>query len=323
MSGLNNLEVRLNYRGGLAKKDRMLQSRLNALRSAIQRSFQSSTIEFSDGRQFKCLINSDEKKLDYDYKMLSIPYNDFLVGSTTHAKANTNIQCGQVVRWVENDTHWLVFMQYLEEEAYFRGEIVECEEEQIEINGIPYYVYVRGVSETIMDWDTKQDISFNRLDNSLKMYITKDENTTNYIERFKQIKFQGKNWEIQTHNNLAGDGIIVIYLEEDFTNKYEEDRVEKEKEEHQEEEVKEYILQPDIIIKGTNDVKPYNSYIYTIENADDGVWSVSDTKKAKILRQAVNKVEIGIVSSKSGEFDLIYTTAANEEIVYHITIQSL
>ena len=72
MDSLNNLNTRLKYRGG-NQEERMTRDKLHSLKKALLYSYQSQTIELNDGRQFRCLINPDKNKPDYDDKILSIP----------------------------------------------------------------------------------------------------------------------------------------------------------------------------------------------------------------------------------------------------------
>lgn len=72
MDALNHLNTRLNYYGGNQEK-RMTEDKLRSLKKALLYSYQSQTIELNDGRQFRCLINPDKNKPDYDDKILSIP----------------------------------------------------------------------------------------------------------------------------------------------------------------------------------------------------------------------------------------------------------
>jgi hypothetical protein len=53
--------------------------------------------------------------MDYDNKILSIPYKDIQlnrprVGKTSAGQVNTNIKCGDVFYVKETDTYWLVYL---------------------------------------------------------------------------------------------------------------------------------------------------------------------------------------------------------------------
>jgi hypothetical protein len=56
------------------------------------------------------------------------------------------------------------------------------------------------------------------------MYITADENTNNYFERFKTIKVLDprknveKTWQVVGVDPYYGDGIIQVFLDEFFEN---------------------------------------------------------------------------------------------------------
>jgi hypothetical protein len=65
------------------------------------------------------LINPDKNKPAYDNKILSIPYKDIClnaprIGKTSEGLVDTNIKPGDVFTWKKTNTHWLVYLQYVE-----------------------------------------------------------------------------------------------------------------------------------------------------------------------------------------------------------------
>ena len=76
MSGLEDLKIRLQYNGGYKQESRMQLDKLRTLKKALIYSYQAATAILEDGREFRCLINPDKNKLDYDDKIISIPYKD-------------------------------------------------------------------------------------------------------------------------------------------------------------------------------------------------------------------------------------------------------
>jgi hypothetical protein len=56
------------------------------------------------------------------------------------------------------------------------------------------------------------------------MYITADKNTNEYFERFKKVKVfdprydTEKTWQVVGVDPYYGDGILQIFLDEDFEN---------------------------------------------------------------------------------------------------------
>jgi hypothetical protein len=111
----------------------MINDKLRGLKKALLYSYQAATAILTDGREFRCLINPDKNKPAYDNKMLSIPYKDIClnkprVGKTTEGEEEIGIKTGDVFTWKETDTHWLVYLEYIEEDAYFRSEIRRCDQ---------------------------------------------------------------------------------------------------------------------------------------------------------------------------------------------------
>ena len=83
-----NLNIRLNYMGGRKAEDRMVNDKLRTLKKALLYSYQAATAILEDGREFRCLINPDKLKNDYDNKIISIPFYDIClnaekIGTTT------------------------------------------------------------------------------------------------------------------------------------------------------------------------------------------------------------------------------------------------
>ena len=318
MSSLDILNKRLQYQGG-NQEGRFIKDKLKSLKKALLYSYQAETAILEDGRKFRCLINPDKLKPEYDNKIISIPYRDIClnkdkIGTTSKGEEEIGLKPGDVFCWKETKTYWLVYLQYLEENAYFRAELRRCKYE-IEINDNKYRVYVRGPVETTMPWNQKKGIVWNDMNYSLAIYITKNEETLQFFHRFSKIKFNGKPWEVQAVNEFDADGIIEVYLDEDYQNSIED----AEKEEIPEIEIPD---KDSPHIEGNIFVKPYDIVEYKILNAENGTWSVSNDK-AKIIEQNNSYVKIEIVTGKSGAFDLIYNRDNEEDIVLSVRIESL
>ena len=318
MSSLDILNKRLQYQGG-NQEGRFIKDKLKSLKKALLYSYQAETAVLADEREFRCLINPDKLKPEYDNKIISIPYRDIClnkdkIGITSKGEEEIGLKPGDVFCWKETKTYWLVYLQYLEENAYFRAELRRCKYE-IEINDNKYRVYVRGPVETTMPWNQKKGIVWNDMNYSLAIYITKNEETLQFFHRFSKIKFNGKPWEVQAVNEFDADDIIEVYLDEDYQNSIED----AEKGEIPEIEIPD---KDSPHIEGNIFVKPYDIVEYKILNAENGTWSVSNDK-AKIIEQNNSYVKIEIVTGKSGAFDLIYDRDNEENIVLSVRIESL
>ncbi len=318
MSGLDNLNTRLNYRGGNKQQDRLISGKLMALKRALLYSYQAATAILEDGREFRCLINPDKLKVDYEDKIISIPFEDIClnakkVGKTSEGIQSIGMKVGDTFTWKENNTKWLVYLQRLEEKAYFRAEIRRCDD-SIEINGKNYWYFIRRYGQEDALWHTSKNISWNELNYSLEMYITKDEFTMGYFKRFQVFEFGGRPWEVQDIDIYSTDGFIVVLLKEHYNNTIEEQI----KLENQEEEIE----PTDSYIKGATTVYPYDEIEYTIEGASEGIWEIQSSK-AKILNQTPERVSVAITTGRSGKFELVYKRNNEEDIVLNVTIDSL
>ena len=321
MSELENLNKRLNFRGG-NQEGRMQQRKLETLKKALIYSYQAATAKLSDGREFRCLINPDKIKENYDDKIISIPFKDICLnanpmGKTSDGQVEIGMKAGDVFEWKETETHWLVYLQRLEEDAYFRAEIRRCQHE-VEVNGTKYKVYVRGPGGADISWHTKQTtLSWNDLNYDAVMYITKDETTIDAFHRFDVIELAGKPWEVQMVDKLTTEGIVTINLKEYYQNSIKEEAEEKLQE------IEEQKQAAESLILGDKTVYPYDEKTYSIAaEVGGGEWLVSN-KKAVILEQNERTVKLAIVWGKSGSFDILYRREGFEDIVLPIDIESL
>lgn len=321
MSGLENLNKRLNYRGG-SQEGRMQQRKLETLKKALIYSYQAATAKLSDGREFRCLINPDKLKENYDDKIISIPFKDIClnaerVGKTSEGQVEVGMKAGDVFEWKETGTHWLVYLQRLEEDAYFRAEIRRCQYE-VQVGEDTYKVYVRGPGGADISWHTKQTgISWNDLNYDAVMYITRDEKTMEAFKRFDIIEIAGKPWEVQMVDRLTTEGIITINLKEYYQNSIKDEAEEKLQEIEEQKPIEEFLINGDIT------VYPYDEKEYSIAaEISGGVWEISN-KKAVVLKQDEKTMKLAIVWGKSGSFDILYKREGFDDIVLPIEIKSL
>lgn len=322
MSGLENLKIRLNYNGGNKQIDRMNKDKLKSLKKALLYSYQSATARLSDGREFRCLINPDHLKNQYDDKIISIPFEDICLnkerkGTTQEGIEEIGLKPGDVFTWKENETDWLVYLRRFEETAYFRAEIRRCKYSVI-IDDTEYKCYAARPSVNEIDWRREREKLWNDIDYTLQMYITKDEKTEAFFHRFAIIKVNGQPWEVQSIDSMSSDGIIIVYLKEWYKNTIAEEKAA----EDAEIPVPDPIPEDQPVIVGPAAVYPYDKKTYTIENAEGGRW-VIDSQKVRILSQDETMVNIEIVSGRSGDFEIKYIREEEENILLKVKIESL
>ena len=311
LKNLDNLSTRLNYRGGRTAESRFQTDKLQTLKKALLYSYQAETMILQDGREFRCLINPDKLKNDYDNKILSVPFKDICLNSeflgipSSLAEEAININVGDVFTWKETDTKWLVYLRYLNEDAYFRAEIRKCDS-ILTIDGNDYYAYVRGPVETTIRWNQKSKITWNDINYSAIAYVGVNEDTSK-LKRFSKVKLNGQSYEVKAINRETTGGIMILQLGEDYTNSLEENNVSTEESNNK--------------IKGDSVAYTYDVRNYYVEGESNGIWKLSNDK-ARILSSTDTTVSIEFITSKKGQVDLIYDMG-NVELILPIEIKSL
>lgn len=302
------MRARMNWAGG-DMDGRLNKGKLKSMQGALWNSYQAEWITLKDDQvdeegnslaeRWRCLINPDKLKEDYDQKEISIEFE-------------SGLKEGDTFLWDRTNSHWIVFLQQFTEEAYFRAQIRRCDY-QIDIDGTKYWTYLRGPMETDIQWKTKHNISFNELNYSLLMYIPKNEQTMNFFERFKIIKFDNRNWEVQVVDRYSQRGVIEVSLIEYFNNDMEDAVVGPE------------IVQPDTeqpYIDGPQVVNVYDTDLtYEIKNTTSGFWVVN-SNKVKITNSNETQCVIDILTGKSASFILTYKRENEEDINLTINVES-
>ena len=290
---LNTLKTRVNYLGGNSL-DRIKQQKLNSFHAALKEDYNSRIVHTPLGEDFYALINDDNTKPDYDKRYISIDYA-------------AQLKPGDVFECVDDETHWMVYLQDLVEIAYFKAEIIRCRY-QIKIDDTDYWIYFQGPTETTIRWNFKRSLNWNDLNFSGTVYIQKDEHTQEFFNRFDTLKIDGHTWQVKVVDTLTVPGIIELEVQEYF-----DSLTENLVEVHQ--------VDSDNDIIGPQIVYPYETYKYNIENIV-GEFSI-DNNKATIISQNEGQCTIEILTGKKGSFNLIYTTTDEEIYTLPITILSL
>lgn len=205
MDNLSNLKRRLNYLGGNAE-GRLIKEKLNTFKRALGNSYQSANVKIGD-KELKVLINPDKLKQDYDDKIVS-------------ALFDSSLKIGDVLHWVDTDTHWIIYLQQLTERAYFRAPIRQCDYQihWVDELGISKSIWaaIRGPVETKIVSDTKSDLIFDSPNETLNVLIPNNEDTSRIFKRYYKILIAGKSWEVQSTDSMSVPGIIEMTLKESY-----------------------------------------------------------------------------------------------------------
>ena len=319
---LENLSTRVNYYG-TNTKSRMETDKLRSLKAALKNSYQRQTAVLQDGREFFCLINPDKLKNDYDDKIISIPFEDIClntprIGKTSQGIVPIGMKAGDTFVWKEDNSHWIVSLQRKQETAYFKAAIRQCDYEIELDSGNKYWVYFKGPTQQGIEWKNKSNIVWNGLNYTAMITVTKNEETDKFFHRFAKIKVCGLPWEVAAIDSLSTEGIIDVYLNEDFTNSIQDAVDEANKN-------KEPVLPiPEDVPKIEGDLKiyPYDVKTYKIKNAYDGSWYV-DSNKIKIVAQDSEQITIDVRTGKSHIFTIVYKRDNEDDVVQQIEVLSL
>lgn len=332
MLGLANLKKRLNYYGG-NQQQRFINDKLRGLKRSLLYSYQAATAILPNGKEFRCLINPDKNKPAYDNKILSIPYEDICLneqrmGKTSRNLTKTNVKPGDVFEWKETHTHWLVYLQAIEQDAYFRSQIRRCDQ-QIEVDGNNYWVYIRGPVQTSIEWTQKAGVEWNTLNYSLVMYITADETTNNYFHRFKTVKVidprynSTRTWQVVGVDPYYGDGILQIFLDEYYENSIEDAVAAYKKSQEPEPDPCQHYEDLTPKIEGPTQVHQYSRAYYSIKNAENGHWYALWDGKEQDLDNTLNIISFDFTTRIKGTFTLIYRRQNQEDVTLDVKIVSM
>ena len=321
MSGLENLKTRVKYYG-VTVEDRLKTDKLRTLKKALFNSYQAETIVLADGREFKCLINSDKLEKDYDDRYISIPFEDICLnaerlGKTFEGQQKIGLKPGDVFKWKENDSYWITYLPKLEESAYYRATIRRCMYE-VTINDTQYKIYFRGPTMVQAEWHKTEHSQWNGINYDAMITIVKNDETLKFFDRFVKVKIGGKNWKVVATDKFSTEGIIDVYLAEDFTNTIEEENPPPVIDPIVPDETKPYIDGPNQVY--TYDIKTY--LLANANNLENGQWEISNNKKAKIIAQSTEQLKLEIIGNK-GEFDIIYKVDGQESLTLTVKILSI
>lgn len=276
----------------------------------------------STAPMFKALINHDKLKVDYEDKIISIPFKE--APEDSEEQIDTDFHNGTVFKWVHGnkeewtpDTYWIVYMQYSEQTAYFRAEIRKADE-QIQIividdegneNTVSYRGWMTGPNETTALWNTKRGVVWNDMNYTKLLYITKDEDTLAYFQRFDRIIINGKPWEVQAYNenystSKTGDfssGIIRVALKETYTSADQFVKEVKEAEAAQVQAEAAYDAEhTQARIDGPAAAHPYDILIYKAKNYEQPQdWYISDDSLVRVLDYNENTLKLEVIAKKA------------------------
>lgn len=312
MNNLDLMKQRLNYQGG-NQGQRMIKDKYKTFQKSLLYSYQAADVEkVGDTTSWKALINPDKTKFDYDNKILSIDYA-------------SGYKVGDVFKWIGTNTYWLIYLQALDEDAYFRSEIRRCKHQIKWVDDSMLkstWAYVKGPIETTINFIQKNNISLDVPNWSIELYVANNEDTKKLFKRYNRFMLNGITWEVQVVDGISAEGILQVNAKEYFTNptldNKEQDLVDAFK-------VVPVVPQTPTqdSIKGEIFIKPLIKYRYT--GKDVVKWFIKENNRPIKFSTTNNKDEIEIewANSLSGQFTLCFEDIAGNTYERVIVVESL
>ena len=315
------LAQRLHVHGGFDQQSRMVHDKKRTLDRVLNFSYQGANVrkvrqknmgpESDWAKQtpypmVRALINPDKTKMDYDDKIISIPFE-------------CGFDVGDVFEWCGTGSHWLIYLQDMNEIAYFRGEIRKCSYEiswEDEDGMHTTFAAVRGPVETKINYIQKHQISVDTPNYSLHILMPRNEQTLKKFKRYSKFYLQSPEpgadnvcWRVEAVDWISTPGILEINAVEYYANETEDD-VENgivgafitKQENPNEDSVEDTII-------GDTFIKPHGVYFYKYRGLATGRWKI-DTDHLP-LTISVNpkdnrQLQLRWEKSHSGQFDIAY-----------------
>lgn len=320
MSNFEMMRKRLEYQGGIAQEDRMIKDKYRTFLKTLKYSYQGCDVSLAqpynvcylDGEtqqfpQYRALINPDKNKPDYDDKILSIDYK-------------TEFKSGDVFQWLGTQTHWIIYLKQLTEDAYFRGEIRRCRYQikfkDDEGNIVYTWAAIRGPVETQIDSIQKNQVRVDRPNLSLNILVPQNEKTLKAFDRYSEFIFAGRCWRVEAHDTISIENVIEIAAEEYFIDRDTDN------------DVKDGLViepvdpTPDSEIKGETFIKPKIVELYTAPE-QGGRWCIVEDNYPVIITPKTSiSAEVLWNKTVSGQFTLRWCKG-DKEITKIIVVESL
>ena len=313
---MNNLELmrkRLEWQGGVRQEDRMIKDKWRTLQRALQYSYQACTVqmvqkscqvlnadpsaidnEFGIFPVWRALINPDKVKQDYDDKIISIDHM-------------AQYEPGDVFEWEKTGSHWIIYLEEITEDAYFRGEIRRCRHKikfkDQDGNWCETYAAIRGPVETQIESIQKNQIRIDKPNLSLNILMPRNNKTIHAFDRYNEFLFAGRCWKVQTPDDISMKNVLEINAEEDYINRDTDDI---------KNEMKDGLIiesedpTPESGIIGETFIKPMIQETYSVEEAN-GAWSILENNiPVTICPSGDKSVQITWNKTTHGQFTLIW-----------------
>lgn len=290
---------------------RMNRQKEKVLKTTLNHSYQDVTIKLSDDRRFRALLNPSKLDDDEDIKILSIPYKG--LNLNTQKEELVGLHSGDSFLWEQTNTNWLIFLEHLEEDAYYRAKTLKCLY-SIEIDNKTYFYSIRQTVSQNFGWSFREQIAINDMNNKVLLYIKKDDTTIDFFKRFATVDLDilGKKlrWQVIGSNKFFGDGVLEVCLQEHYSDPVLE--------------VQEPTTTGQILagIQGKDEIALFEQVSFAIEGYSGGEWFIEIGGNRQTLGND-DSVTFAIKDKRVKNVVVGYRLSNNEEITKTIKIVSI
>lgn len=318
------MKRRINYYGGAAQQDRMIRDRLWTLMRATKHSYQAARFnrypEYE--KEVVGVFNPVTVNQDYDTKMISTPFD-------------SGYKVGDVFRWENTQTLWIIYNQNLTELAYFRGSTRRCNYMVRWVNGerelceTPISVIGPSMPDHTRMINGMMAGSFIVPSGNLICLVTDNQKNREYFHDDQTFIILGISYRVTNIDRLSMPGVIQIHATEYTTNMIEDDV---------EEDIRNaWNIQPIIPehqseygIEGPVSVKPYEEAEFTAI-VKGGTWFIAENREggkrlpAKFVEYDCSQKVVHVYwdAPQRGGYTLLYELPDGTRYERYILVESL
>lgn len=318
------MKRRINYYGGAAQQDRMIRDRLWTLMRATKHSYQAARFnrypEYE--KEVVGVFNPVTVNQDYDTKMISTPFD-------------SGYKVGDVFRWENTQTLWIIYNQNLTELAYFRGSTRRCNYIVRWVNGerelceTPISVIGPSMPDHTRMINGMMAGSFIVPSGNLICLVTDNQKNREYFHDDQTFIILGISYRVTNIDRLSMPGVIQIHATEYTTNMIEDDV---------EEDIRNaWNIQPIIPehqseygIEGPVSVKPYEEAEFTAI-VKGGTWFIAENREggkrlpAKFVEYDCSQKVVHVYwdAPQRGGYTLLYELPDGTRYERYILVESL
>lgn len=162
------------------------------------------------------MFNRIVQNENFDTKMISTHWD-------------SGFKVGDIFKWENTDTFWIIFLQERTELAYFRGECRRCDYkvEWVDADKNVQEALMSVIGPTVPTLRTSSSmqakVSEDFPNQNLKILVTDNELNRGFFHRYQRFLLQGTAYHIEAVDRLSMPGVIQLNATEHYANLIEDD----------------------------------------------------------------------------------------------------